>query len=235
MTLRSVVAFGVAGALSVSFFASRAAAQTPGGGPPPPPAYPSNGAVAPGAPPPVGYPPAPLPQPGYPPNAAPAYAPPPPLQPPFAVPQVGPQVRLQTNNSRARLQQEFQLRWRDICVAPCGAVVDPNGTYRIGGGTLRPTDPFRMPRPSGVVLVDAHLGSNVKRWVGVGLTIGAGLAFASAAYYLWGSPRLTARDDGTDNRDVFRAIGIVEIVTGAILAGVGIGLIAAGGTSVDVR
>jgi hypothetical protein len=174
-------------------------------------------------------------------TAPPAGAPPPPgprvpqarLHAPFA----GPTVRLHVNNPRARLQQqELELRWTDVCAAPCGIVVDPRATYRLGGGTLRATDPFQMPRPAGVVLVDGNMGSNVKHWVGIGLTIAGALDAVAGSLWLVAAQHATGNYSGDlSKKDYYTATGVVGLITGAILLGVGIGLTASGSSSVEVR
>lgn len=195
----------------------------PGGGYPPP--YPPAGA------PPAGYPPAYQPPPSYPPPAGAG------LRPPFA-PVAGPTVQLVTNNSRARLQTQVQLNWVDVCPAPCGIAVDPNGTYRVAGGTLRATDPFRMPRPSGPVLVDAKMGSKVKRWVGIGLTAVGGLNLLAGGLYLLAAQNASNTTIGTNdvsNKDVLTVYGIAGLITGAVLVGIGIPVMLGGSSSAEVR
>jgi hypothetical protein len=144
----------------------------------------------------------------------------------------GPIVTLQADNPRARLQQ-MQLRWQDVCVTPCGAPVDPNGTYRVGGGAIRASNPFRMPRAAGTVLVEARTGSTVKHWVGVGLAIGGGVSALTGALYL-SLARDTSNDGFTNTRSSFKGLGIGYLVIGAILVAIGIPL-AASSTSVEVR
>jgi hypothetical protein len=159
-------------------------------------------------------------------------APPLQLQQPMTAPagMPGPIVTLQADNPRARLQQ-MQLRWQDICVSPCGAPVDPNGTYRVGGGTIRASDPFRMPRAAGTVLVQARTGSTVKHWVGVGLAIGGAASALTGALTLALASE-TKNDDGT--KTLARGWGITYLVIGAVLLAIGIPL-AASSTSVEVR
>jgi hypothetical protein len=205
-------------------FLQAARAQTP----PPaaaPPAYPP----APGAPPPVYAPP-----PGAPPAGAYDAAPPQLQQPMLAPPVVGPVVILRADKPRTRLQQ-MRLQWQDVCTAPCGVPVDPTGTYRVGGGSVRGSEEFRMPRPSGRVTIDAQVGSTVKHWVGVGMIIG-GLAFvASGAFYYADTPN-SGQDlgGGTTGRDLDHGIGIGYMIVGAIVAAIGIPL-AMSSTSVEVR
>jgi len=168
-------------------------------------------------------------------------APPPPLPgavpaPAPAVPQAqdgapGPVVRITSTNPAARLQT-MRLKWQDVCTTPCGVAVDPRGTYRIGGGSIRPSEEFRMPRPSGNVLITTETGSTVKHWVGFGMVLGGAVAAASgAALYA------IANDNSnltSTQRDSDKAIGITYLVVGAIVAIVGIPF-AASSTSVDVR
>jgi len=57
-----------------------------------------------------------------------AYEPPPPL--------VGPRVILRSDSPNVRLQQHTQLRWRDVCLAPCGTTVDPSALFLVAGVVL---------------------------------------------------------------------------------------------------
>jgi len=148
----------------------------------------------------------------------------------------GPVVIVRSDNPQARLQTQGGLKWRDVCVAPCNVPVNPAGLYRIGGGTIRPSDAFNMPRPAGKVVVQAQAGSNVKHWVGVGLIIGGvidgalgGLYYASASDLVNSSSNTTGQ-----GKEYFQTIGVVSIVTGVILLAIGIPL-AASSTSVEVR
>jgi hypothetical protein len=187
-------------------FASAAHAQSVA--PPPPPAAPA--AAAP-----------------YDPSAAPQ------LQQPM-MPPTGPVVRLSSDNPVARLQM-MQLKWRDVCTTPCGVAVDPNGTFRIGGGTIRPSEEFRMPRPAGTVLVKTQIGSIVKHWVGFGMILsGAATVLGGLLLYSEGSSLQTDPNTGNLVKNTDHAVGITYIVIGAIVAAIGIPL-AMSSTSVEVR
>jgi hypothetical protein len=147
-------------------------------------------------------------------------------------------VVLRTGAPKVRLQQQFQLRWNDVCVSPCGIPVDPAGTYRVGGGSYRASDPFRMPRPSGQVVLDAHMGSNVKHWIGFGLGLGGGIAALLGVTLLSLAPSATGTSvtgSGLSEKETFQVYGAVYLVTGIILLAVGIPMLASSGTSVDVR
>ena len=124
-----------------------------------------------------------------------------------------------------------------MCAAPCGIPVNPAGTYRVAGGSLRPTNSFSMPRPAGTVLVDANMGSNVKHWVGIGLTIGGGVGLLWGGAYLIAAQSVSGNVGGSDisKKDYFTVWGIGTMVVGAILAGVGIPLAIGGTSSAEVR
>jgi hypothetical protein len=108
----------------------------------------------------------------------------PPLAPAAAPPPVaGPRVILTVDNPNGRLQQHMQLRWRDICLAPCGATLDPSALYRVGGGTSLASEPFTLGRTSGDLYIDAHVGSKVKHFVGLGLMIGGAVAAGYGALF----------------------------------------------------
>lgn len=146
----------------------------------------------------------------------------------------GPVVHLTTDNQAGRLQV-MQLKWTDVCVAPCGVPVDPNALYRIGGGTVRPSAEFRMPRSSGTVSVDAQVGSKVKHWVGVGMIIGGAVTMLAGGLFYEASKNTQVSDTGTTTmKDTLKAEGIVDLILGAIVTAIGIPL-AVSSTSVEVR
>jgi hypothetical protein len=111
--------------------------------------------------------------------------------------------------------------------------VDPAALYRIGGGTIRPSDSFNMPRPSGRVLIEARYGSKIKHWVGIALIIGGVVNAALGALYISNADEL-ARNDPNNGPDFYKGFGIGSIIHGAILAGVGIPL-SLSSTEVEVR
>jgi len=160
------------------------------------------------------------------------WPPPPAYQPP---PVMGPRVILRADSPNVRLQQHTQLRWRDVCLTPCGTTVDPSALYRIGGGTAIASEPFSLPRASGDVYVDANVGSKVKRYVGLGLSIG-GLVAGAYGLLFWsianGSSSNSAYDSGAD--DVARNFGLICFAVAAVLEGVGLPLLFSS-TSVQVR
>jgi len=194
--------------------------------------------TAPPAPAPVAAPPA-APPPGAPlPPPYDGYPPPQLAQPMMPPPGAGPVVRLTTDNQAARLQV-MRLRWINVCFAPCDVAVDPNGIYRVGGGTVRPSEEFRMPRPQGTVLVEAQTGSTVKHWVGFGMILGGLGAVAGGALVYAAAPSQATEDDGfgdvsTTSRHVDHVVGITYMVIGAIVAAIGIPLLGSR-TSVEVR
>ncbi len=153
-----------------------------------------------------------------------------------APPPAGPIVTLHADNPAARLQQQRQLQWTNICVTPCGVAVDPAGIYRVGGGTIRPSLELRMPRPSGPVLLDVKIGSTAKHWVGFGLVLGGSLLALAGIGYIALAPYAT--DNGgnrtTTAKNTFLAAGIVEVASGIVLAAIGIPL-SMSHTSVEVR
>jgi len=168
------------------------------------------------------------------PSGPPAGPPPPAEAEPLVV---GPRLMLRVDNSNARLQQATQLRWKDICIAPCGVTVDPRATYRIGGGTSLTSEPFTLPRASGDVYVDAKVGSKITHWVGLGLMIG-GVVAAGYGLVVWQFFN-SIHDDGVtssaqDAHAIGRTFGIIFVSIGAVLELVGLPMFFSG-TSVQVR
>jgi hypothetical protein len=220
----TLIAFGQLVFTSTARAQAPALAAQPYEGLPPPAGYPA---------PPPGYPTPPT---GYPAAAAPTPAPTPVspglLTPPPGVPPVnGPVVQIRSDNPKARLQT-MRLTWRDVCTAPCNVPVDPNGTYRIGGGSIRPSAEFRMPRPAGTVLVTTETGSNGRHWVGVAMIIG-GLGAVLGGIILRSLASSNANYT-SDQRDFYKAAGLVYIVGGAAVAAIGIP-VSMSSTSVELR
>jgi hypothetical protein len=191
---------------------------------PAPSAAPPQGAAAPPA--------APLPPPydGYPPPQL--------AQPMAPLPVAGPVVTLTTDNRSARLQV-MNMKWTNVCTAPCDVAVDPNGIYRIGGGSVRPSEEFRMPRQQGTVLIDTQAGSTVKHWVGFGMVLGGLGAVLGGAVIYAAAPSEASQTDAfgdvsNTSRHVDHVLGITYIVIGAIVAAIGLPL-AASSTSVTIR
>lgn len=170
-------------------------------------------------------------QPGQDPNA-----PPQPYPPQGPPPVYGPIVTLRANNPRARLQVQTALKWQDVCLAPCNVPVNPAGVYRIGGGSIRASESFPMPRPSGPVVIDVETGSTVKHWVGMGLTIGGIVSAVTGGLYLLAASSASADDFGTgvSSRDTYNAAGILYLIVGGILLAIGIP-VSFSSTSVQIR
>ncbi len=183
---------------------------------------------------------APVPPPQYPPPQFGAY-PANPAVAPGPGPGTGPVVSLIADDSRARLQQQLLMRWQDVCLTPCGRPVDPAGLYRVGGGVIVPSEPFRLPRPDGQVVVQANTASKVKKWVGFGLGIGGVAAAALGGIYLAISLDVKSNDQndagfGSFFKDTTRTFGISYLVIGGILMLVGFPMFASNSSSsVQVR
>jgi hypothetical protein len=160
-------------------------------------------------------------------------------QPPVAQqppPPPGPRVFLRIDRSTARLQQQTMLGWTNICIPPCGAFVHPSGLYRVGGAGATVSEPFALPRASGDVFVDGHVGSKASRLVGLAfiivgiITAGiGGLALINPSSPESDGVNRTAPDDG-DRTGEYVTMGI-----GAGLATIGIALFALSKTSLEVH
>jgi hypothetical protein len=138
-------------------------------------------------------------------------------------------VILRIDRHTARLQQQTMLGWRNICLPPCGAVVDPNGVYRVGGSGSLTSEPFQLPRASGDVYVDGHVGSKASRFAGLGLMFG-GLGAAAYGALIWAST-----SDSPYSSDPGRELGMFTLAVGAGLGVIGILLFGSAYTSVQAR
>lgn len=171
----------------------------------------------------------------------PAQPPPPPpgyVYPPPPGASGGPVLSLFADNPRARLQMQLgTLSWSDVCTSPCGHPVDPQAIYRVGGGSIQPSATFRLPRPDGQVMVRAHTGSRVKRWVGFGIAMGGLGAAAVGGLYLAAASSASSTDKvgNTNAKDFYKSVGVAELVIGVVLMAVGFPMFASQNTSVEVR
>jgi len=113
---------------------------------------------------------------------------------------------------------------------------DPNGFYRVGGNTIRPSTPFRLPRQSGQVVIEAEVGSNVKHFVGLGVGIGGVVVAAYGALY-WAFGQAVSSDGTKESADFGHSVsvvGVVLMVAGVVMGVVGVSLWNTH-TSVDVH
>ena len=146
-------------------------------------------------------------------------------------------LSLFADNPRARLQMQLlSPQWTDVCVLPCNQPVNPQGVFRVAGGSIQPSSSFRLPRPDGQVTVRARTGSKVKRWVGFGLGMaGVGSAVVGGAYLSLASNTGPDTNGKNTTHDIYQATGIAELVIAAVLMAIGFPLFASQSTSVDVR
>lgn len=135
----------------------------------------------------------------------------------------GPRVILRINRPTAKLQQRTMLGWRDICIPPCGAYVDPSAHFRIAGGGAVVSESFELPRDSGDVIVEGKVGSKALRIVGHCFVI-SGMAITTFNGFMWG-----VRDD------VSREAGLVGVGLGVFVGLIGVALLTGSRTSLRVR
>src|SRR5687767_10220149 len=59
----------------------------------------------------------------------------------------GPVVAIAAERSTAELQRkDARGNWEPVCLAPCFKRIDASYRYRIGGDSILPSEPFRLPR-----------------------------------------------------------------------------------------
>jgi hypothetical protein len=86
------------------------------------------------------------------------------------------------------------------------------------------------------VLIDAHVGSTVKHWVGLGIMIGGFASVGAGALYLAAGGSTTTNELGTTTTsDTFKVLGVTYLIVGAVLLAVGMPLFFTSNTSADVR
>jgi hypothetical protein len=198
-------------------------------------ALPLARAQAPAPPPPAAPPPAVLAPPASPPPAAEPYEA---LPSPLTAPQLrGPAVRLRADRPEARLQK-MQLRWRDVCAAPCGVAVDPRPLYRIAGRGIKPSDGFNLPRPSGDVSIDAFTGSQTRYWVGAGMTIAGAAGLVGGGLSLLARSAINNSSSDSSSQSLsnfYKVVGISDLIIGSVLVLLGAPLWLGSRTTIQVR
>jgi len=149
----------------------------------------------------------------------------------------GPRVRLQADRPQTWLQKRFsENEWRDICTGACLIHPPPNGTYRLGGRSLRPTAPFQLPRSSGSVVIEGKMGTNARYYTGVGLTIGGVVeALGGVVLVVAASSATGQHSQDLSNEDFYTFTGIFSLIRAAVLVGLGMSFISKGSSSAEVR
>lgn len=153
----------------------------------------------------------------------------------------GPIVKLWADDPRVTLQLRVDSEtWRDVCLTPCGGPLDASRTYRVAGRPFTPSDPFTLPRSSGQVTIDAHMGSKAPNTVGKILTpVGFGLTVAGVLLYWLGSQQ-SEKTSETDvpvpsSRTVFHGFGAAGMVAGGGITIAGAILWLSSGSTLDIR
>ncbi len=142
-------------------------------------------------------------------------------------------VTLHADNPRARLQHK-DVRWEDVCTTPCGHPIEPDGLYRVGGGTIKPSPTFQLPRQEGNVVVEARVGSVVKYWIGAGLALG-GLGSVALGGILLANDGHTDPYGNAMTPNTAHVFGWTYLVSGVIMTLVGLPLCLSNTTSVEVH
>lgn len=109
-------------------------------------------------------------------------------------------------------------QYSPVCTAPCEANVDPNGTYKIGGG-ITETGTFSLPARSGALALHVNAGSRGMRIGGAWATLLGGSAVLAGGLMLALGFLLT-----TDTYDNQGNITGTTHSTGLITAGAGVGI-----------
>jgi hypothetical protein len=115
--------------------------------------------------------------------------------------------------------------WEQACVAPCALRLDPRYTYRVAGDGLVPSGSFALPRNGDRVRVDAKMGSQTGRLLGIGMTGLGALGVVTGGLAVGAFPILDSQDVGSRG---FRtavlagglsvlAVGLVTGITGLYL------------------
>lgn len=152
------------------------------------------------------------------------------------------QVRWRTSNGAAGMDDNLREHdWRNVCAAPCSAIVAADGTFRLGGSSITPSSSFALTNAdrkgsnAGLLAPIRLRGRTMNRtlntagWVGVGLSfvtflgsfgsLGIGLAFE-------------ADDPNRKDKPAFIPIGLVGLGVTAVLLGVSIPLVLSARTNV---
>ena len=120
-------------------------------------------------------------------------------------------VEIRTDNPRVRLDR---LGWgggtSPACAAPCRTTLERGALYLVQGDGIPPTSMFQLPRSPDQVTLDVDAGSYTRRYLGIGLMVGGGVAT------LLGFTRATLGGslEGAQGQDARR--------TGTIMMGVGV-------------
>jgi hypothetical protein len=131
-------------------------------------------------------------------------------------------VRFDADDPRAALEK-FVGIWRPVCLSPCEGELSRDGSYRIGGDGIRPSEPFGLPEGTAKVKVRASVGTDGRGVGGGFLAIGGGVvAYVGAMVFLFS---LVPTSDSSSSisssgRSSARTVGAVMMI-GGVGAGIG--------------
>lgn len=156
-------------------------------------------------------------------------------------------LQVRWRSSAGASDHEDYLRehdWRNVCAAPCSALVAADGTFRLGGPDITPSSTFTLANAdrngshAGVlspIRLRARTASrtvNTVGWVGLGLSFVTFLgSFSSLALGL----AFEAGSTDSKDRPAFIPIGLVGLGITAVLVGVSIPLLVSSRTNVYVE
>lgn len=126
--------------------------------------------------------------------------------------------------------------WENICVAPCTASLDPNGTYRVDAPGMTPSKNFQLPAPTQQPLKLKIQGGSAAMRIGgaYSLTFGITGLLMGAIFLPIG---LAAKSDLSTSSlpSTFQTIGLVSLGVGTALTALGIYLVVMSGTDVKTE
>lgn len=170
--------------------------------------------------------------------------------PQVAYPAAGPVIEMRTTDLSATLYQNrgagdhvvffgprprysYRLRWDEVCRAPCGVQVAPDGLFQIRGIRMNPSGLFSLPQ-NGLLQLDVRAGSRGLRSGGVILTTFGGMATLVGLVLTGVSFLKTDRVTGEPSSGLLAAGGIT-LGAGVLMLGGGITMLVLSRTVVTTR
>jgi hypothetical protein len=110
--------------------------------------------------------------------------------------------------------------WEQACVAPCALRLDPRYTYRVAGDGLVPSGSFALPRSGDHVRVDAKMGSQTGRLLGIGMTGLGALGVVTGGLAVGAFPVLDSQDVGSRGFRTAVLAGGLSVLAAGLVTGI---------------
>jgi hypothetical protein len=124
--------------------------------------------------------------------------------------------------------------WEPACASPCGVLLNPEYSYRVGGAGLASSYGFTLPKGHETVTVHARAGGAGREYWGEALTLTGATSLLLGAVTLTTMFRTDAmkNNEPGDTASTIQVVCITTMALGVVMLAIGVPLRLGGGTSI---